>query len=46
MQDSQGKVLQSVKHAKHHERVNISLADASVSAIIDQQHTPQQAELI
>ena len=46
VQDSQGKVLQSVKHAKHHARVNISLADGSVSAIIDKQHTPQQAELI
>ena len=46
VQDSQGKVLQSVKHAKHHTRVKISLADGSVSAILDKHYTPEQAELI
>lgn len=46
LQDSQGKVIQSVKQAKHHARVNISLSDGKVSAIVDKQHAPEQAELI
>lgn len=46
LQDSQGKVIQSVKQTKHHARVNISLADGKVSAIIDKHSAPEQAELI
>jgi exodeoxyribonuclease VII large subunit len=46
IQDSTGKVVQSIKQAKHHAKVQISLSDGKVSAIIDRQNTPEQGELI
>lgn len=46
IQDSSGKVIQSIKQAKHHAKVQISLSDGKVSAIIDRQNNPEQGELI
>lgn len=44
--DANGKVIQSIVSVKHHTRVNISLADGAVSAIIDKQLNPDQGELL
>lgn len=46
IQDSTGKVIQSIKQAKHHAKVQINLSDGKVSAIIDRQNNPEQGELI
>lgn len=46
VQDVNGKVIHSIKQAKHHAKVQINLADGKVSAIIDKQNNPEQAELI
>lgn len=46
IQDSSGKVIQSIKQTKHHSKVQISLSDGKVSAIIDKQNNPDQGELI
>lgn len=46
IQDSSGKVIQSIKQTKHHGKVQISLSDGKVSAIIDKQNNPDQGELI
>lgn len=46
VQDSNGKVIQSIKQTKHHGKVQINLADGKVSAIIDKQNNPEQGELI
>lgn len=46
IQDSSGKVIQSIKQTKHHGKVQISLFDGKVSAIIDKQNNPDQGELI
>ena len=44
--DNKGRIIQSIAATKHHARVNITLADGSVSAIVDQQFNTKQAELI
>ncbi len=44
--DDKGRVVQSVKQAKHHSRINIKLADGKVSAIVDKKHIEGQDELI
>jgi exodeoxyribonuclease VII large subunit len=46
IQDSNGKLIQSVKQTKHHAKVSLILADGKVSAIIDKQSSPEQGELI
>ena len=44
--DANGKVIQTIKHAKQHAKIQVSLADGSFSAIVDHSLNPEQQELL
>lgn len=44
--DGDNKVIQSVKNVRHHSKVQISLSDGKLAAIIDKKADPEQSELI
>ncbi|MDD3266413.1 MAG: exodeoxyribonuclease VII large subunit [Burkholderiales bacterium] len=44
--DGDNKVVQSIKDVRHHSKVQISLSDGRISAVIDKKSSPEQSELI
>jgi exodeoxyribonuclease VII large subunit len=46
VRDNNGKLIQSIKQAKHHGKIAITLSDGQVSAIVDKQNSPEQSELL
>ena len=46
VRDNNGKLIQSIKQAKHHAKIAITLSDGQVSAIVDKQNSPEQSELL
>lgn len=44
--DGNGNVIQSIKNVRHHSKIQVSLADGKVSAIVDKKSSPEQNELI